>query len=242
MKNTAFKLILTLLIITASSVTVPAAQIAIDGIKYDIDSYDHATITGYTSDLPSSVIIPYEVHYVNGEDKYMFFVTKIAPDAFVGSGITELTLADDPYDIPDKYDDLLIGAGAFNIPTLKKIIINRPDVPVVEPESEIFNPDIYKNAELVFGSKLTDAQVEEYKKSYPWNQFLNGVITGIGSPETSSLSVTSAGGSISFISDKPVEIFTIDGRRIYSGDSSTIMPGKGVFIIRSGEKSVKVAD
>ena len=145
--------------VSVSGLCSVAATFTVDNIIYDVNDYDCATIVGYTPGLGASVTIPYVVNYKSDDGELMFFVNAIADGAFADSGITEIIFAAKPYSVPDKYDDLTIGKGAFDVASLKTIIVNRPNVPLVGEDVEVFNPAVYESAELVLGDGLTRAEV-----------------------------------------------------------------------------------
>lgn len=241
--STDFRHIMVVAALLAAMIPATAATFTVDGINYSVDDYDHATVTGYTSALPKSVTIPYVVSYQDGDNNYMFFVNVIAANAFVGSGITELTFARQPYEIPDKYDDLTIEEGAFDVPTLQSINIDREDVPRVAPAAEIFNAGLYDTARLIYGTNLTAAQVDAYRQAYPWDKFRDNGPTAISTPAAATdPCVTVSRGAISITGDAEVSVHTPAGRLLYRGHGPrTLTPSPGLYIISTPTHTLRLA-
>lgn len=64
-------------------------------------------------------------------------------------------------------------------------------------------------------------------------------VDGIGTDET-GFSAIGQQGSIAVSGNAPVEIYDMQGRRIYSGQPATVQASAGIYIVRCGKASVKV--
>lgn len=229
--------------VPVAGLSANAVTITVDNIVYEVDDYDYATIVGYSPELSETVTIPYVVTYKSGDDEHMFYVSAIADRAFVGSGISELIFGSRPYSIPDKYDDLTIGKDAFDVPSLKTIIVHRQNVPLVDEGVEVFDPDVYENAELVLGDDLTRPQVEAYDSTYPWDRFRRRVATGIVGPQMcGGMRIVASNGVLVIDGGGPVAVYNIGGGQLYRGDGNVTLTGsRGVYVVSTPFGQMKVA-
>lgn len=217
------KYLLTLLMVLMCDVAgVYAAEFTYDGLIYSVDDYTHATIIGCENPDAETVIIPYTVNYpVNGEE-HMFFVTKIAENAFVNSKMTKLIFESKPYSGASSQGDLVIENGAFATPTLKDVYIDRIDLPVVNGDP--FSEETYDSGILSFGDSVSEAVQKEYLASAPWNRFQVDINTSVSVVDAEDISET--------------EYYTISGVRLnqpQNGAINLVRRGKQIskqYIVR----------
>lgn len=148
-----------------------AAEFTLDGIKYSVSDYTHATVTGCENVDTDTITIPYTINYVINGEEYMFFVTKIAANAFADSKMTTLIFGPRTYSGATSAGNLVIEDGAFNTPTLKYVCVDRKDLP--EVNGDPFNEDTYRYGYLSFGSSMTDEIAWQYLAVDPWKKFIN---------------------------------------------------------------------
>lgn len=206
-------------LIAAGTLAGSAAEFAVDGIKYSVDDYTHATVTGLADADLDRIFIPYIVNHSDNGVEHMFFVTRIAADAFAGTGIRAVVFSPPPYSGAASQGALVIEDGAFNTPSLMVVNTFRPHLP--EVDGDPFNTATYAEGTLGFGINLTEDQIDEYKSTEPWSRFNKTQVTAVTAPETDNY----AG---------PVEIFTTSGIKVFSGDPQAAALPKGIYIIRRG--------
>lgn len=192
-----------------------ATQFTSGGLIYEVDDYNEATVIGCADSDALSVTIPYTFNYESGGEQYMFFVTKVAENAFAGTSITTLVLAEKDYSGASSKGDLVIESGAFNTPTLTDIIIDRKDLPVINGDP--FSKETYENGSITFGDNLTEAEKEAYLAVSPWDKIGAGVMT----------SVTDV-----IAGNECIEFYSPDGMRVEN-------PSSGIYIVRRGNTTSK---
>ena len=85
--------------------------------------------------------------------------------------------------------------------------------------------------------------VEAYKTADEWNKFSKFLMlpgTGTGVEEiTADTQLTIANGTITC--DAPFAVYSLDGKKIYEGEATTLAADKGIYLVITNGKSIKVA-
>ncbi len=134
-----------------------------------------------------------------------------------------------------------IGRGAFTgCNSIGLVECNAAEPPVCA--SDAFTSTVYGTAQL----KVPEGCREAYAAADGWSLFthIEGTLSGIGNVDIEGdCTVKVAGGRIIF--DCPagsvVAVYSVDGRLVYQGPACDLMPGRGVYIVRVGRHSVRVA-
>lgn len=157
--------------------TAKATEFTIDNVVYSVSDYTHATVLGLSDKNATAVTIPYTVNYTIDGSQYMFFVTRIAENAFADTKLAQLTFAAPISPSAASQGALVIENGAFATPTLKEVIVDRPHVPVVNGQP--FTDETLSDGTLSFGPDISAEEEQAWLSQAPWNQFGSGVPTGI---------------------------------------------------------------
>lgn len=137
-----------------------------------------------------------------------------------------------------------IGSCAFCYSNLRytnePVIISRAENPPVIGYSA-FNSETYIKAKVYVPSNSLDA----YKVDSGWSSFFNILIdeaSGIEEIESDTDSITISGNTVLVTSDGIVEIYSIDGRLIYTGHEKAIELPRGIYVIRTNGivKKIKI--
>ena len=107
--------------------------------------------------------------------------------------------------------------------------------------TEPFVSTVYSNAVLT----VPEGSINSYKQNKTWAQFMKieeGIPSDIQNTESATLKVSANCGSIIIEGyDGYVEVYAVNGQRIYSGyDNVIAVNNDGVYIIRAGENTLKV--
>lgn len=174
----------------------------------------------------------------------------ISSQAFYGCTISELTL-------PNSLES--IGTWAFGIKDLKQLIlppylksigsaafddclieevVNKAEKPISSEES-IFNNDTYLYGKLI----VPKESLTLYKSTAPWSSFLNIEGREFSRIEeiNSEVEYRIVNRSLILAAPGSIEIYDIDGRKIYSDYTHTYEFGEpGIYIIKLGSVSTKI--
>lgn len=217
---------LLLALAAAAAISANATEFSLDGLRYSVTDYTHATVLGLADASLQVIFIPYTISYELDGTEYLFYVTKVADNAFADTGITNVTFTPPPYSGAASQGTLLIGNEAFNTTTLRAVNTFRPHIPDVEGDP--FSEVTYTEGNLGFGVNLTQDEIDAYKAIEPWSKFFRTEVTGIDEARTDS-------------STGQIEIFTPGGMRVYSGSAATAALPHGIYIVRDGSKISKTA-
>lgn len=210
---------------TAATFGSFATEFTLDGLRYSVSDYDHATLLGRDDPGMLTIFIPCTINYaINGEE-YMFFVTEVAADAFAGTDITGVTFCPPSYSGSTSKGNLVIDDGAFDTPTLRSVNTFRPDLP--EVKGDPFNAETYAEGTLGFGINLTQDQIDAYKAVEPWSRFNRSETTDIQAPPA-------------YAPTSRVEVYTPAGLLVYSGDPREAALPAGLYVVRSGSDASKI--
>lgn len=180
-----------------------------------------------------SLILPSSVN----SDGKEYNVTGINGDIFAGMpegfSFTDLKLI-----FPSTVKS--ISNGAFAIDGIKDIIVHSTAVPALD--SDCFTTSTYTNSTLYVADEL----IEAYRTAPYWSNFLNilpestSAVEAVADAkpelriERSTLIVNAPAGTL-------INVYTPDGKIIFSGRSNTVeLPAKGLYIVRTGNHSVKI--
>lgn len=130
-----------------------------------------------------------------------------------------------------------IGAPLFmNDSRLAKVTCKAVTPPACEAEYEYSIPT---TCELY----VPRNSVEAYKTANEWNKFSKFLMlpgTGTGVEEIAAdTKVTVANGTITC--DAPFAVYSLDGKKIYEGEATTLAADKGIYLVITNGKSIKVA-
>ncbi|MDE5634153.1 MAG: leucine-rich repeat domain-containing protein, partial [Muribaculaceae bacterium] len=156
----------------------------------------------------------------------------------------EPAAADGESDVqPGANEELLtIGKQAFNTATMTGgVTCHRFKVPVIADDT--FSAATYKN-KLYVPWGMADAyyQVDENGKPYGWGKF-GSEITGLDGIEAEgAVSVSVSGGVLRVrgCGGETVNVYGVDGRRVYCGAEGEISLPGGIYIVTAGSYVTKV--
>ena len=130
--------------------------------------------------------------------------------------------------------------GAFPIDGIKDIFVYSTAVPSLD--SDCFTASAYASSILYVVDELVDA----YRAAPSWSNFINIM------PESSSaveavadekpeIRIEGSKLIVNTHAEGLLNVYTPDGKTIYSGRSNTVeLPGKGLYIVKTGNRSVKI--
>lgn len=199
------------------------SEFEVGGIRYRVRSGTSAVVVGYTSDVPSNVVIGQGVRY----DGHNYWLSGVEAGAF--AGCTEMrTLTFSAIDDEHGALSFTIGDKAFDTPTIEEVVMMRP-VPTVSGDP--FSAETYADGVLKVSTALTEEQQKAYETTEPWNRFFendHGIVTGVHRVD--------CGGD-----GAVVEVYTLSGVRVYSGAADKMALQHGIYLVRSGGDVGKVA-
>lgn len=125
--------------------------------------------------------------------------------------------------------------GAFAIDGISSVTVPTKEVPSIE--ENCFTTDVYQNAILSVPVDLVDA----FKENPVWSKFLSLNTSGLDKDMIGGTGVRIEGKSIIVDGDAAVAVYTLDGRTVYTGCDKTIeLPAKGLYIVKAGNKTMKI--
>ncbi len=179
-------------------------------------------------------------------------VTEIGAAAFIGSELTEITL---PNSITNVYPYTFYGCAnlsnismgsnileirdsAFNnISTNVSISIDTKEPPKVSTYS--FTNGYYATVKVPYGT--SEAYAEKWTFSnMTFIEMKDGETSAVSTPTAKYFEIDCNNGLVSASNDSPIDIFSITGAKIYSGNGKNIKLANGFYIIRCKDESVKV--
>lgn len=135
-----------------------------------------------------------------------------------------------------------IGDNAFTgCPELTTIESYSAVPPVVEGD-DLFESRVYRNAQLY----VIPESVEIYSTTEPWNRFMSitGNLAGVEKTNLTGNLIVRTDGQALIIenTELPVKVISIAGHTVYSGVAGRVDNlTKGIYIVVSGNESVKIA-
>lgn len=131
-----------------------------------------------------------------------------------------------------------IGGASLSAVKLKYIISKASNPPIVGLQA--FPKSAYTDAILYVPSE----SIEAYKNDPAWSCFFNiyeiSEDAGTNAIEADDNPITVNGNMITVSSKEDIEIFSLDGKRVYKGNSSPIYVPNGLYIIKANGKSIKI--
>lgn len=92
---------------------------------------------------------------------------------------------------------------------------------------------------------VPEGSIDAYKAADVWKDFGNikAIDSGVEDLVADDFDVEISGLSLTFKGYEGIyQVYTVDGRMVYSGSKSSVtLPAKGIYIVRTGKKSFKVA-
>ena len=129
-----------------------------------------------------------------------------------------------------------IEENTFNIPELSSIKVLGTVPPVA-----------YENSFMNYGTtalEVPEESREAYMHAFPWYWFTKfSGVDGV-SGDGGSIRVSAVGNEITvtgLADNAEIEVYTVGGQLVYKGRSTTIsVPGKGIYLLKSGNQTIKV--
>ena len=129
-----------------------------------------------------------------------------------------------------------IEENTFNIPELSSIKVLGTVPPVA-----------YENSFMNYGTtalEVPEESREAYMHAFPWYWFTKfSGVDGV-SGDGGSIRVSAVGNEITvtgLADNAEIEVYTVGGQLVYKGRSTTIsVPGKGIYLLKSGNRTIKV--
>lgn len=123
---------------------------------------------------------------------------------------------------------------AFAIDGIVSVVVPTKVVPSLE--ENCFTSNVYENARVVVLSDMEEA----FKANPVWNKFRSLSASGLDKV-TSDTDIRLEGSTIVVEGDAAVAVYTLDGRPVYTGRSNAIeLPAKGLYIVKAGDKTMKI--
>ncbi|MGM9846593.1 MAG: leucine-rich repeat domain-containing protein [Muribaculaceae bacterium] len=85
---------------------------------------------------------------------------------------------------------------------------------------------------------VPDGSVDAYRAAEEWSDFLN--ISGTESIAVDAEEILIQNGKIMNINNSTIEVYSILGAKVYSGNDSVVNLASGMYIVKSGNKATKV--
>ena len=86
---------------------------------------------------------------------------------------------------------------------------------------------------------VPDQSISQYKAAEQWKDFLNISDAEMVTVDESEISVEN--GAIVNRSNQHIDVYSISGAKAYSGNDAEITLPSGIYVVKAGEKVVKVA-
>ena len=86
---------------------------------------------------------------------------------------------------------------------------------------------------------VPDQSISQYKAAEQWKDFLNISDAEMVTVDESEISVEN--GTIENRSNQQIDVYSISGAKAYSGNDAEITLPSGIYVVKAGEKVVKVA-
>lgn len=143
-------------------------------------------------------------------------------------------------------DLVIVGNGAFPVNGIEEVevyrVIESPEHAIILFEDS-FTPSVFENATLI----VPDGTAELYAQAEGWKLFKHIVQASDAAVEgiaADTVSVNVAGGvlTVSGTRGENVAVYTVGGVAVYNGaEGSVTLPGKGIYVVRVGNRQYKVA-
>lgn len=163
--KTHLHLFATLLIATIIT-TANATEFEAEGLIVNPTEGNCVSIVGCADTDLLEIHIPYSITTVTDGTTKTWFVDRVAANALVSSRMTTLILDAAEIDSPR---ELIIENRAFDTETLREVIIERLDMPIVEGEP--FSNTTLDEGTISFGADVPNSTKEIYLAEEPWNLF-----------------------------------------------------------------------
>ena len=86
---------------------------------------------------------------------------------------------------------------------------------------------------------VPDQSISQYKAAEQWKDFLNISDAEMVTVDESGISVEN--GAIVNSSNMQIDVYSISGAKAYSGNDAEITLPSGIYVVKAGEKVVKLA-
>ena len=86
---------------------------------------------------------------------------------------------------------------------------------------------------------VPDQSISKYKSTAQWKDFLNTTDAEMVAVAESEISVEN--GAIVNRSNQQIDVYSISGAKAYSGNDAEITLPSGIYVVKAGEKVVKIA-
>ena len=86
---------------------------------------------------------------------------------------------------------------------------------------------------------VPDQSISKYKSTAQWKDFLNTTDAEMVAVAESEISVEN--GAIVNRSNQQIDVYSISGAKAYSGNDAEITLPSGIYVIKAGEKVVKLS-
>ena len=86
---------------------------------------------------------------------------------------------------------------------------------------------------------VPDQSINQYKAAEQWKDFLNTSDAEMVTVDESGISVEN--GVIVNRSNQQIDVYSISGAKAYSGNDAEITLPSGIYVVKAGEKVVKLA-
>ena len=247
------KIYFTILFAALSTVTAFAHDFEVNGIYYNKNAngtsvtvtYGDTSYDAYPNEYSGNVVIPSSVTYSGNT----YAVTSIGDEAFRSCrGLTSITIPNSVTSIGERafYECrgltsvtignsvTSIGESAFSFCSGLNLL--RCDA-VTPPYlgSDVFYYVNQSTCNLV----VPDQSINQYKAAEQWKDFLNTSDAEMVTVDESGISVEN--GAIVNKSNQQMDVYSISGAKAYSGNDAEITLPSGIYVVKVGEKVVKIA-
>ena len=86
---------------------------------------------------------------------------------------------------------------------------------------------------------VPDQSISQYKSAEQWKDFLNTTDAEMETVDESEISVEN--GAIVNRSNQQIDVYSISGAKAYSGNDAEITLPSGIYVVKAGEKVIKLA-
>ena len=212
--------------------------------------------------IPSSVTYLVNTYYVTsiGERAFMGCiglksitipnsVTSIGERAFDDcSGLTSVTIGNSVTSIGNSAFENCSGLTSITIPNSVTSIgesafencsgLNLIRCDAVTPPSLGYNV-FYNVNKSTCKLVVPDQSISLYKSAMQWRNFLNISDAEMVTVDESGISVEN--GTIENRSNQQIDVYSISGAKAYSGNDAEIILPSGIYVVKAGEKIIKIA-